>query len=259
MPRLFGSARPIKRSLLNVALNLGGMTYQENILGVPQERVDELVRERTKPLEALAVSQRETIELLKEKLGLREVQIRAALDIVGERDIQPEQRPAKLIEIAKGFKALEAMTFRAAHQDSPKITALQAEAKRAIDAGELSKADAALAEVQAEKRLARERWEVSEAETLAGRGEIAMTRLRYNEAATHFANAAAMLLPDGTHKDRRISYLQEEAEALHLQGEEFGDNRALRLAIERWRHLVLLHPRERVPPCSNHFLEALLV
>src|SRR5262249_4961987 len=72
-------------------------------------------------------------------------------------------------------------------------------------------------------------------------------RLRYAEAATHFANAAAVFLPKSVHEEKRIEYLRREAGALYLQGQEFGDNGALRSAIERCARLIELNPRERVP------------
>jgi hypothetical protein len=71
--------------------------------------------------------------------------------------------------------------------------------------------------------------------------------LRYSEAAQHFAGAAAKLPPESTLQDQRIGYLQKEADALHRQGDEFGDNGALLSAIERRRVLLNLMPRERVP------------
>ena len=85
------------------------------------------------------------------------------------------------------------------------------------------------------------------AETSAQRGEIALTRLRYAEAATHFANAAGAFPANSAHEDKRISYLQKEASALYQQGYELGDNDAFLLAIERCKRLVELTPRERVP------------
>jgi tetratricopeptide (TPR) repeat protein len=71
--------------------------------------------------------------------------------------------------------------------------------------------------------------------------------LRYNEAAGHFANAAAVFPPGSTFEDKRIGYLEREADALYRQGSEFGDNGALLSAIGRWKRLVELQPRERVP------------
>jgi hypothetical protein len=47
--------------------------------------------------------------------------------------------------------------------------------------------------------------------------------------------------------DRRIAYLEKEADALYRQGDELGDNDALLSATERRRRLVELKPRERVP------------
>src|SRR6266404_8092115 len=107
--------------------------------------------------------------------------------------------------------------------DDPKIVALKADAQKAVDAGELAKADALLADVEAEQRRAHDRFAVNEAEIAARRGDIALTRLRYAEAAKHFANAAAVFPPNSAHEDKRIGYLGREASALYLQGSEYGD------------------------------------
>jgi tetratricopeptide (TPR) repeat protein len=71
--------------------------------------------------------------------------------------------------------------------------------------------------------------------------------LRYREAATHFANAAAVFPPKSAYEDKRLSYLRKEAAALFQQGDEFGDNGALLSAIEQYTRLVNLMPREREP------------
>ncbi|MGA7450838.1 MAG: hypothetical protein WBW73_06020 [Rhodoplanes sp.] len=70
--------------------------------------------------------------------------------------------------------------------------------------------------------------------------------MRYSEAVQHFANAAAVLPAESACQDQRIGYLQKEAEALYRQGDEFGDNGALLLAIERYTSLLNLMPRDRV-------------
>jgi hypothetical protein len=57
----------------------GSVTGSTVIIGIPQERADELVRDAKRPLEALTTQQRENIVLLKEKLDLNEYQVRAAL------------------------------------------------------------------------------------------------------------------------------------------------------------------------------------
>src|SRR5262249_30792447 len=216
------------------------------VIGIAQEKVDELVRDAKRPLEELTTQQRENIVLLKEKLDLNERQVRAALSILGENDISPERLAAKLVEIAERFKDLQA-TASAQPGDDPKIAALKTDAQKAIDAGDLVKADALLAEIEMEQRRSLDRLAVNAAETSARRGEIALTRLRYAEAATHFANAAAVFPPNSAQEDKRIGYLGREANALYLRGSEYGDNAALRLAIERRRQLIELNPRERVP------------
>jgi len=172
----------------------GSVTGSTVIIGIPQGKVDELVRDAKRPLEELTIQQRENIVLLKEKLDLNERQVRAALGIVGENDIRSERLAAKLVEIAESFKALRE-TASAQPGDDPKIAALKADAQKAIEAGELTKADALLADVETEQRRTLDRLAVNAAETSARRGDIAFTRLRYREAATHFANAAAVFPP----------------------------------------------------------------
>src|SRR5207237_8629282 len=97
------------------------------------------------------------------------------------------------------------------------------------------------------QRQALDRLAANAAETSARRGEISLARLRYSEAAKHFAKAAGVFPPNGAYEDKRISYLQQEASALFQQGAEFGDNGALLSSIERYKRLVDLAPRERVP------------
>jgi tetratricopeptide (TPR) repeat protein len=224
----------------------GSVTGSTVIIGIPQEKVDELVRDAKRPLEDLTTQQRENIALLKEKLDLNERQVRASLGILGENDIPPERLAAKLVEIAKRFKALQE-TAAAQPGDNPKIAALKTDAQKAIEAGELAKADALLADVETEQRRALDRFAVDAAETSARCGEIALTRLRYAEAATHFANAAAVFPPKSAHEDERINYLEKEENALYQQGDELGDNGALHSAIQRQKSLLGMTAREREP------------
>src|SRR5215831_13957950 len=229
----------------------GSVTGSTVVIGIPQEKVDELVRDAKRPLEELTTQQRDNIVLLKEKLDLNERQVRAALGILGENDIAPERLAAKLVEIAERFRDLQT-TASAQPGDDPKIAALKTDAKKAIEAGELAKADALLAEIEIEQRRSLDRFAVNAAETSARRGEIALARLRYGEAAIHFANAAAVFPPNSAHEDKRISYLQKEAIALYRQGYELGDNYAFLSAIERCKRLVELTPRERLPLDWGH-------
>jgi len=150
----------------------GSVTGSTVIIGISQQKVDELVRDAKRPLEELTTQQRENIALLKEKLDLNERQARAALGILGENDIPPERLAAKLVEIAERFRDLQA-TALAQPGDSPTIITLKAEAQKAIEAGELSKADALLADVETEQRRSLDRVAVNVSETSSRRGEIA--------------------------------------------------------------------------------------
>ena len=256
---LFASATAasaqVKADTGSIAIG-GSVTGSTVIIGIPQEKVDELVRDARRPLEELTAQQRDNIVLLKEKLDLNERQVRAVLGILGESDIAPERLAAKLVEIAERFKELRA-TASAQPGDDPKIAALKTDAQKAIEAGQLADADALLADVETEQRRGLDRLALNAAETLAQRGDLALTRLRYGEAANHFANAAALVPPkradnkqiylQSTDEHKRITYLQKEAGALYQQGDELGDNDALRSAIERYSQLIHLSPREREP------------
>ncbi len=218
------------------------ITHSTINIGVPPEQLAALIRQTAD----LSEAQKKLIAKLEGDLDLNHRQIRAALEILGEKDIPPEQLAAKLVEIAERFKELQ-WVASVQPGDDPKIARLRADAQRAIEAGELAKADALLADAETEQRRALDRLAVNAADTSARRGDIALARLRYVDAARHFANAAAVFPPGTAHEDKRIGYLHREASALYQQGSEFGDNDALSLAIERHMRLVELTPRERVP------------
>jgi tetratricopeptide (TPR) repeat protein len=216
------------------------------VCGIPPEVLDALVKSRTQTLEELASSHKETIALLKQNLDLNQRQIRAAPDILGEKNVPPERLANKLLEIAEHFKDLQ-QTAIAKPGDDPKIASLKADAKKVVGEGDLDKADQLLAEVELEQGRALDRLTEDKADTAARRGDIAMTRLRYGEAAKHYADAAAVLASASTGEQKRLDFLNKEVEALYQQGYEFGDNAALRAAIDRYRGIINLQPRERVP------------
>jgi tetratricopeptide (TPR) repeat protein len=222
---------------------VGGSVSGSTIsVGVTEEIRAALVR----PYEELSDAQKKLIARLEEELELNKRQIRTALEILGENSIPPERLASKLVEIAERFKMLQASSL-AQPGDDAKIATLKADAQKAIEAGDLARAGSLLTEVRTEQRRMRNRYAVGEAETSARLGDIALTRLRYVEAAQHFASAAAALPAEGAHHDKHIGYLQKEADALYRQGNEFGDNDALVITIARNRSLLKLGPRERAP------------
>jgi len=152
----------------------GSVTGSTVIIGIPQEKVDETCSRCETPAGRTDHSTAQRIlSYSRTKLDLNLGQVRAALGILGENDIPPERLAAKLVEIAERFKDLQA-TASAQPGDDPKIAVLKTDAQKAIDAGELAKADALLADVETEQRRALDRLAVNAAETSAGRGEIAL-------------------------------------------------------------------------------------
>ena len=163
--------------------------------------------------------------------------------------MQPEQQPVRLVEIAEQYRRSRAQAAPAPG-DAPEVARLKEAARAALDAVRLEEADDLLAQVEAEQDAALdqrqseiqrqqrdiERQQTERAATAAQRGGIALTRLRYREAAQHFATAA-LRLPPGR-EEQALAWLDQEAEALYRQGEEFGDNAALVDAIARYRALL---------------------
>ena len=76
-----------------------------DISRIPQEKVEELVRDVKRLREGLTAQQREDVALLRKKLDLNEAQVLAALDILAENDISLELLVVKLVEIAGRFQA----------------------------------------------------------------------------------------------------------------------------------------------------------
>jgi tetratricopeptide (TPR) repeat protein len=222
----------------------GNVTYSTITIGVPAEKIEELIRSRTKDLGDLAESQQETIAQLKQTLSLTQGQVSHALKILGEANIPPEQLAAKLEEIAEKFKDLQ-QAAAAQPGDDAKITALKAGAQKAIQDGQLGKADEVLADIEKAQTEALDRLALNAAQTAAQRGDVALGRLRYVDAAQHFAEAAAKVPPGN--KDERVKYLNAEASALLERGFEFGDDTAALSAIARYRALVELLPRNASP------------
>ena len=222
----------------------GNVTNSTLTTGVPPEKIEELVRLRTKDLSDLTEAQRESYAQLKETLSLTQGQLSHALKIMGEADVPPERLAAKLDEIAEKFRDLQ-LAAAAQPGDDAKITAMKSEAQKAIKDGQLDKADGILAEIEKVQTEALDRFALNAAQTTAQRGDVALGRLRYVDAARRFAEAAAKM-PQG-HEDERWKYLNAEANALLRQGSEFGDNAAALSAIERYRALVDLRPRSVFP------------
>ena len=83
------------------------------------------------------------------------------------------------------------------------------------------------------------------ASSTATEGDVALTERHYVQAADLFGQAAGYV-PAG-HSDERLAYLDRQADALWRQGDERGDNDALRSSIEIYRRTLEERTRDRVP------------
>jgi hypothetical protein len=163
----------------SVRANSGGIAIGGNVehscigdCSIRPEQLEAIIQQS----KDLSEAQKKIIEGLERDLALNKRQVQAALAILGEANIPPERLEAKLIDIAQRFMALREQIATAQSGDDAQIVALKADAKEAIDAGELNKADALLAEIEAKQRQALDRFATSAAETIARRGDIALTK-----------------------------------------------------------------------------------
>ena len=200
--------------------------------------------ESNAPLASLNAQQAATIAALERRLGATQEQVLGFFRILGEAGIQPDAIPARLLEIAARHRDLLAQAA-ATPDDSPETATLRARLRLALEQADLDRADALLADILALEERDIDRRAVQAAATSAQRAELAMTRLRYPDAARHYAAAAARLpLADET---ARIEYLFLHAEAWYRQGDEFGDAAAVATSREASAVLLPLCPREPLP------------
>lgn len=182
---------------------------------------------------------------------INQTQMRTALLVVGANDIPPERMGSKIIEISRQSDVLKASISAVQSDDQSRIAALKAEVKVAVEAGDQTKADALLAEVSGlQKSTAaaeKSRLEghlavgaVSETETVVQRGEIALAKLRYMEAAKYFASAAALV--PSTRAAAMVAQ-NDLGDTLVLLGERENGTAKFMEASEAYREAL----KERVP------------
>jgi tetratricopeptide (TPR) repeat protein len=192
-------------------------------------------------------------------LGVTTEAAKTLLRIAGEQPNVPDERLGEaLTKVANDYKRLLAQAA-ALNPDNEVARGLVTQAKAEIEAGHFKHAHDLLRQATqsqvaaaAEARKLREQAQEAEdtqmlgaASSTAVEGDLALTERRYAEAADLFGQAAGYV--PGTHPDEHAGYLERQADALYRQGDEFGDNAALVLAIDRYKALLLMRSRARVP------------
>ncbi len=192
-------------------------------------------------------------------LGVTEDAAKTLLKIVGEDPNIPEDKLAEaLTKVAGDFKRLQAQAA-ALNPENPTAKALVDEAKPEIDAGHFDRAhellrEATQAQIGAaqEARKLKEQAQAAEdaqmlgaASSTAAEGDVALTERRYSEAADLFGQATGYV--SSGHASEHGGYLRRQANALYRQGDERGDNSALRSAIEVYGRALADYPRSQAP------------
>jgi hypothetical protein len=207
--------------------------------------------------EAKAKAEANAAELA-QKLGFTTSAVPEFFKILGEQNVPEDKIPVRLTEIATHF-AQTRDELTSLEPDDPRAAELARSAKSALDAGRLTEADnflnqakeAALAAFEQARELkqkaqeAEDRHALNAAKLLAVRGNIALTQLRYTNAAQQFKECAG-LVPSG-HPDANAYCLQGQADALYREGDERGDNAGLNQSITTWRLVLQYRTRDRVP------------
>jgi tetratricopeptide (TPR) repeat protein len=198
------------------------------------------------------------------KLGFTSSAVAEFFTILGEQNVPDEKIPARLIEIATHFAQTQ-NEVAALEPSDPHAADLAGQAKQALDAGQLTKADTLLEQAKDSERAAlREaRQFVQRAQEAVNRhalnlakmestqGDTALTQLRYVDAATHYEVAAAQAPPSAS-ADRAL-YLGEAGDARETSGN---------LAAARADYQASLAIRERLAkadPGNAVWQRALLV
>ena len=210
-------------------------------------------------VKAAIEEQRERIDKISKTLGVTQDAAKTLLKIVGEDPNIPEDKLADALnKAAADYQRLQARVA-ALNPDNPKARALLKQAKSELDAGYFQHGQellrqATLAQIvaaQAAENLeqltheARDTQMLGAAQSTAAEGDVAMTERRYREAAELFRQAAEYV--PGGHAHEKGGYLLRQANALYRQGDERGDNDALRSSIEVLERALAEYPRSEAP------------
>jgi hypothetical protein len=192
-------------------------------------------------------------------LGVTEDAAKTLLKVVGEDPNIPEDGLADaLSKVGADYKRLQVQAA-ALNPQNPTARGLIERARSEINAGHLGRAHELLRQATQEQVAAAQEAEKLEqqahaaydaqmlgaAESTAADADVARTERRYLDAAELFAQAANYV-PAG-HPSEHGHYLFSEGEALYEQGEERGDNAALKRSIDVYRQAFADYPRDRTP------------
>ena len=178
------------------------------------------------------------------KLGVTEEAVQSFLDILDQRHVDSADLKGKLEEIAAQYQEMEER-LAALNRDDPVIKDRIDQAKIASRKGDFDEADKLLTQAEA-RDLSAARQAAAQADerflnaaaTRAIRGKTSLTRLRYLDAAEHFAEAAK-IVPASSPKPK-AGYLAQQGAAL-TKGSR------TQAAVEAYGQATALNPDEFSP------------
>ncbi len=248
-------AEPGSCNIAAHGIGFGGNTATCNFGRMPEQLrqvTEAAVKGATEPLT------RQNVDISK-TLGVTEDATKSLLKIVGEdTDIPDDKLPEALTMVASDYERLEAQVA-ALNPDNPAAKTFVEQAKPEIEAGHFGRAHELLrqatqaqiaAALEAEKseqqpHASRDAQMLGAASSTAADGDVAVTERRYLEAAGLFGQAASYV-PSG-HSSEQGGYLLRQAAALYRQGDERGDNNALRGSIEVCERALAEYQRSEFP------------
>jgi tetratricopeptide (TPR) repeat protein len=181
-----------------------------------------------------------TAEVTRSK-GIDPAPLRAILAKLGEHDVSDEEIPDRLIALADTFNELREGLQNSSLDD---LKPMKANALSLLDQGDFPGAYSALDRGRLVAQTRRNEASKYEAEFLAEQAQVLELQISNLAAADKYGQAAALVADDPRSS---FQYLIKQANALQNEGEQFGNNNALRAAIAVWRSAKGLSPIESVP------------
>ena len=196
---------------------------------------------------------------ISKQLGVTEDAAKTLLRVVGKQvDLPDEKLAEQLIKVAANYGRLQAQVA-ALNPNNTTARDLIEGAKMEIRDGHFAEAYAMLSQAtETQIAAARQAGVLSDqaqaaahaqllgaAASTAAEGDLAITELDYQKAAALFKQAVD-LVPAGQ-AATSFNYLNRYVNALYRQGDEHGDNSALKQVIGILQTIALHLPRDRAP------------
>jgi tetratricopeptide (TPR) repeat protein len=183
-----------------------------------------------------------TAEIVRSK-GIDPAPLRVILANLGEQDVSDDEIPDRFIALANTLNELRERLSNSNNAIGD-LEPMKARALALLDLGDFSGAYAELDSGRLAARSRRSEASIHEAEFLADQARVLELQISNLAASDKYGQAAALVANDPR---RAFQYLTKQANALQNEGEEFGNNDALRASILIWRTAKELSPFESDP------------